>query len=61
MNTEIKTLTLAEELIIDYVLSKVLDEAYDGNDKEAHWSNPLLFLTDYEMETAKGLIQKVRK
>lgn len=61
MNTEIKTLTLAEELIIDYVLSKVLDEAYEAHDNEAHWSNPLLFLSDFEMETAKGLIQKVRQ
>lgn len=55
-----KTLTQAEEMIIDYVLSTILDGIREV-EEDVHFSDGLVCFTDFDIEIAKGLLQKVKQ
>lgn len=55
-----KILTQAEEVILDYVLSTILDNIREV-DEDVYFTDGLICLTDFDMEIAKGQLQKIKQ
>lgn len=57
-----KTLTQAEEVIIDYILSTILENVHEEEEEaDVNFSDTLLCLTDFDIEVVKGLLKKVKQ